>query len=391
MPKNNKDFETFDKRFWIIISIFLILVLSVCFILPQIIIGPAKFGILFNENTGVIGDTIGGILGPAIAVIVAGLTFLAFWVQYKANTQQKQQFEEQLQEQRNQFASQIKLQEQLNVDQDRIWRIERFEDRFYELLKIHISNTLALTLADKYKAKKVFQKLFQEYKGLYECVFSHIHVHCKGWNRASFGFDKNNREMIGNISYLVYFWGVEKFSDKILIESMTKSTSTQYCTSLIKYLTERKETWRTQKDINGHCKIEFNTSSNGSSFSVNFNYIPCDGHWQRLGTYYRHLFQTIKFVAEYNLEIIPVKAKYEYTKLIRAQLSNYEQLMLYYNSCSNLGKDWNNVENNFIVRFKLIKNIPVPLADFGLSPKDKFADAIVESKKSGKLFFEWDE
>ena len=41
------------------------------------------------SNTGQIGDTIGGIIGPFVAIIASCLTFLAFWVQYKANEQQR--------------------------------------------------------------------------------------------------------------------------------------------------------------------------------------------------------------------------------------------------------------------------------------------------------------
>ncbi|MBK9504748.1 MAG: putative phage abortive infection protein [Bacteroidetes bacterium] len=383
MSETSKHIKTFDRNFWVIITIFLVTVLIVCLMLPKIIIGPAKHGVVFDENTGAIGDTIGGILGPAIAVVVAGLTFLAFWVQYKANLQQK-----------NQFDFQITQQKALKANQDKIWRIERFEDRFYELLRIHISNTSALTLADNmYNGNKVFQKLYTELKFLYERIFVHLHVHCKGWSDVQLGFNRNDREIILNISYIVYFWGVGPFSNKILLDSLRKIITLQYSKDLLTFLSSQKNGHRVEISKNKYCLLELNEvdeiTQNASK--VKFYYVPCDGHWQRLGTYYRHLFQTIKFVAEYDKNIIPEDVKYEYTKLIRAQLSNYEQLMLYYNALSNLGKDWNAIENNFIARFKLIKNIPVPLADFGFNPKDKYANDIVEAKKAGKLFFEWDE
>lgn len=41
------------------------------------------------STTGQIGDTIGGIMGPFIAIAAAGLTFIAFWVQCKANIQRR--------------------------------------------------------------------------------------------------------------------------------------------------------------------------------------------------------------------------------------------------------------------------------------------------------------
>lgn len=46
-------------------------------------------GRLDFRETGQIGDTIGGTMSPFVAIIAGLLTFLAFWVQYKANEQQR--------------------------------------------------------------------------------------------------------------------------------------------------------------------------------------------------------------------------------------------------------------------------------------------------------------
>ncbi|HXU25922.1 MAG TPA: putative phage abortive infection protein, partial [Bacteroidia bacterium] len=61
--------------------------------------------------TGQIGDTFGGTLGPVIATLAAFLTFLAFWVQYRANQQQENYIKQQ-----------------------------RFEDAFFRLLDHHKKN-----------------------------------------------------------------------------------------------------------------------------------------------------------------------------------------------------------------------------------------------------------
>ena len=83
--------------------------------------------------------------------------------------------------------------------------------------------------------------------------------------------------------------------------------------------------------------------------------------------------------------------KCEYAKTLRAQLSDHEQLILYYNVVSNLGNSWLNQESNFIKRFRMIKNMPVPMADFSVLPHTKFAPEIEYWKSKGKSFFEWDE
>lgn len=90
----------------------------------------------FTE-TGQIGDTIGGIMGPFVAIAAAGLTFLAFWVQYRANEQ---------------------LREDITV--------ERFESKFYKMLDIHIQNVGYLKIGDKTGAV-VFKQLITHYHKLF--------------------------------------------------------------------------------------------------------------------------------------------------------------------------------------------------------------------------------
>jgi len=54
---------------------------------------------------------------------------LAFYVQYKANEQQRTQFEDEL-----------KKRDLEKIEQDKTWRIERFENKFYQLLALHRDN-----------------------------------------------------------------------------------------------------------------------------------------------------------------------------------------------------------------------------------------------------------
>lgn len=76
---------TFDKGFWKSFGWFLLITIIIC-CLPWIL---AKHSCIDFTGTGQIGDTIGGIMGPFVAIAAAGLTFIAFWVQYKANIQQR--------------------------------------------------------------------------------------------------------------------------------------------------------------------------------------------------------------------------------------------------------------------------------------------------------------
>lgn len=93
-----------------------LVILSVLFYLILVHWFPMDFVVYslednFSEKTGHIGDTIGGIISPLIAIIAAILTFLAFYIQAKANRQVQEQF-----------------------------KLQQFEAQFYQMLKLHREN-----------------------------------------------------------------------------------------------------------------------------------------------------------------------------------------------------------------------------------------------------------
>ena len=103
----------------------------------------------------------------------------------------------------------------------------------------------------------------------------------------------------------------------------------------------------------------------------------------------------VKFIDEAS---IADDRKQQYIKIIRGQLSNHEQLLLFYNGVSDFGKRW--IENDeikefsgYIGKYRLIHNIPKPLANFGITPTQVFNKDIAKWKNMDptKKFFEWDE
>lgn len=94
------------KSHFFTIGVFAFIICSIlAFSLPWLFT-QTKISFLDFSNTGQIGDTIGGTLGPFIAWIAAFLTYLAFWAQFKANEQQR-----------------------LDI------KTERFENQFYKILE----------------------------------------------------------------------------------------------------------------------------------------------------------------------------------------------------------------------------------------------------------------
>ena len=131
--------KTFTKDFWIYLGFFILIIVIIC-LFPFLF---TRSGCLDFSETGQIGDTIGGTMGPFVAIAAAILTFLAFWVQFKANEQQ-----------RNDIA------------------LERFESNLFQLIQIQeeITNNLSFTPTDGadisydkiFQGRQVFRFLYKE-------------------------------------------------------------------------------------------------------------------------------------------------------------------------------------------------------------------------------------
>ncbi len=115
-----------------------------------------------------------------------------------------------------------------------------------------------------------------------------------------------------------------------------------------------------------------------------------------LGHYYRHLFNMVNYVDKSDFSSLH-KNKEKYVKLIRSQLSDYEEVLLYYDSLSLLGMDWNDPlgekekdEMNLICKYRLLKNCPYYIVYFGIKPRKTYQKEIKAWNEEGEMFFETD-
>lgn len=110
-----------------------------------------------------------------------------------------------------------------------------------------------------------------------------------------------------------------------------------------------------------------------------------------LGHYYRHIYQTVCFVD--SQEDLTDEVKYSYVKMLRAQLSDYEQVLFYYNAMSSMGYPWiqtNDNELSLIIKYRMIKNIPHFIRYIYNDPRMEFKSDIEKWKllHPGEHFFE---
>lgn len=120
-----------------------------------------------------------------------------------------------------------------------------------------------------------------------------------------------------------------------------------------------------------------------------------EGHSDFLGHYFRHLFQMVKYVSSLDESLFDENDKAGYVKLLRAQMSDYEQILLYYNSLTEQGSAWNKIHGQrfpedagFIARFRMVKNIPPNFPMFGILPHIMYKEDSKKWEELGKRFYE---
>lgn len=337
-------------------TITIILLIIGCLSLISVFFGPVLFTKKafwpwadFSE-AGNLGSAINGLVSPFIAFAGVIGTALAFYVQFRANNMQVKMFKQQNKEAREQFEVQLKQSEiQFNkqlIKQDRDIKHSQFESKFYEMIRLHKDNVNEIELRSKngefiFKGRNAFFEMKKEIELLMTLV--------KNLNGVE---DLDQEGDMFRKAYEFFFWGYNTeiiFSRKPL-NQVDFDNDSSLESKVLKF-----------KDIlKVEIKNEEVVENVGEAFdayvlSKKVNIHLLEGHHSYLGHYYRHLFLTVKFVVK--SDIISDTERIEYLRLLRAQLSNYEQIMLFYNWLSSYGSQWENDENKFFTDFYMIHNL----------------------------------
>jgi hypothetical protein len=315
----------------------LILISSLFFIiiLPWILTREC-LSIVDYKSTGAIGETINGISGPFIALLASILTFLAFYIQYKANIQQKLQFNSALASQKTE-----------DEKRENVWLKERIESRFFELLKIKRTNVNEFQLKGK-SGRPVLVEMYDEFNELFDNI-----ILWYTFDKSGLGSEKEWMKRAAEISYLIFFFGLGNNSTGSLLEKIKAIVSNDNFYNRELYPIVLKNM------IENHVKRK---TKNKELPKPQRKYLDHDGHQSRLGHYFRHLFQTIKYIDEQPTELLKYSEKYFYVKTLRAQMGNHEQALFFYNSLTDLGTSWElgqeDENKKLITKYNLIKNLP---------------------------------
>ncbi|MBL0017612.1 MAG: putative phage abortive infection protein [Bacteroidetes bacterium] len=344
-----------------------ILAIGLCFVsvgwlFGLIIIGESESGEGTGfGNFGPVGDYFGGMMAPFIGLIGAFLTFAAFYIQYQTNVSQN---------------ARLDKQEKDLEEQKERQRIDRFEQRFWDMLRIHRENAGTL----KTKAKPF------EYSS---------NQHIPNWGVEK-EFTQNEIVKLYTTEFELIFKLHQLLSDKkiILIDlpfeiageasdkvfmgaALEIRQAKEALSSPIEGLMNPKEEYNYNDCLLDFVNRQFQPSVGNKflkEFEEIYNKIPgayniprvLGGYSSQLSKYFRHAYQMIGELDSFISPAFGDEEKKRFAKIFRAQLTDEEQRMFYYNSLGTAGKDW--WTKGYITKYQLIKNVDLSQIPKEISP-----------------------
>lgn len=151
----------------------------------------------------------------------------------------------------------------------------------------------------------------------------------------NFGYNENE---IAGISYVIFFYGLDDNCKDSIIKKLNKYA-------------------------------DINTFINKVHDEIKIDKTLMLGRTNQtsLSSYFRNMYNAIKLIDKD--KYLSSKEKEQNIKIFRAQLSNPELYVLFFNLISRFGKKWK--EEKYITKYEFIKNIPNDYLD-GYNPNDYF-------------------
>lgn len=288
---------------------------------------------------------------------------------------------------------------------------QSFETKLYELIHLHRENISELQYTKFYKSKaetfqtrRVFRIVIEEFLICHQEVkrfakmYSELEIIKPAYELKLEQIRKNNSTRASakdlafiDIAFCFFYFGVSKEIETILLHKFYNRYEKEFMLRLKFFLQlkpkegnpdsyskwidfKSKNIEQMKKSFEEAYSFHRKSTNTITEENLNLYYnIKVEkyygGHQHRFGHYFRHLFQSFKFLSLQSF--LTSDEKYFYAKTIRAQFSTYEQFLLFFNSLSSLGMKWEYTVDygnssseidiadfKFISRYNLIKNLP---------------------------------
>ena len=311
-------------------------------------------------------------------------------------------------------------------EQTKFTKKERFESKFFDLLKLHRENVSELE-KDTENGRKALHDIYNQFLTCRE-ESKPLFTKKKSSDIYQPEYLKKFEKLIKltnpnlnlldiaklDIPYILTFFGVNAQGKMSILDQLEKKYKKKFLEKIIDNIAMKPvetsdyfSNWKrinnltsSKKDrvlffirqLRNNPKYEFDDQhlfTIAKDYYYPSNFIKFyGGHQYKIGHYFRHLFLTFTFINEQNF--LSRKEKYFYAKLLRAQLSTSEQGLLFINSLSTLGLVWDinpkvkktNIlwldkilikPKRLITKYNLIKNLPGKEV-FGIIYKDFYPE-----------------
>ena len=316
--------------------------------------------------------------------------------------------------------------------QIRAFRRQQVEAKFFEMVRYYRDNVTQMKLRNPFhhksheetyaEGRRVLKVIFDQYKVALGIVDFQKVVDINNVDKCLKDPDKYNdffallspkkqelkeqqkKLFIENeIAYLIMYWGVSSGSVKEMESWLTElfklkdkdKTEVDYPeleTELVRKVLKCIALYKC--DENRTCKKDHSAMLYSHLKKTGLrDFVGCEkatkktkffgGHQYQLGHYFRHLYQVVAFIDEQPSWLFSVDEKYSYVKTLRAQMSNYEQALLFINSLTVMGRNWeysNKNERNLISDYNLIKNLPEHFIPY-MNPEEYYPEVNFEWKE----------
>lgn len=211
------------------------------------------------------------------------------------------------------------------------------ETNFFRMIDYHNQNVNQLKIphldADRKDEISEGRRAFVQFKIQIHRLFEIVR---KVNDEKAFNLDE---KQIADIVYIIFYYGIDGSWVSFIQEKLSRYSPRH--TELAKEI---------QDKINTNPKLKY-----GRTNQTN------------LSTYFRNMYNAIKLID--SSKFLKEEEKQEIIKIYRAQLSNPELYVLFFNVISRFGKKW--IENKYITKYQLLKNIPNNYCD-GYIPANYF-------------------
>lgn len=245
-------------------------------------------------------------------------------------------------------------------------QLASFENRYIQLITFHRDLTYSLRIENtsqyadaRIEGRALFGlilKMVDEARVLVNSSFkdndiqsiyksdSEYNKDCKIWGANNVAL----RTEI-NIAYLITFIGVSSVSIDLLKKTLKKHYADAFSDSIVE---------RFQQILKGETNDEEKKNPLSKAKDILNNEKKYAGVQDVLGNYFRLLYNTVCYLHEQKW--IDKEDRYTYAKMLRCQLTDNEEILLFYNSLSDFGTDWEyngDKDKSLITEYQLIKNI----------------------------------